>query len=226
MVGYIPPLSPVAELVHAAGYDEPAPDRIFAAIETLRVPAEYLGASSPPGTRPGLARAAVAPGNFVSDFLAWLPDLVADVGFLLAASVVINCSRAFNRRGASCSASAGASASATSAANASATRSLSSTETRDAPLGDPNAVSKRAAVVAKPRAEDSGDTPESFSMSRISSSISDSTSSSPVCLDDSTAMLIPFVCYVQVGRLRPSATRSTRRAQSLTTSETADTCGR
>ena len=41
MVWYIPPLSPVADVVHAAGYDE-APDQIFAAIEALRVPAEYL----------------------------------------------------------------------------------------------------------------------------------------------------------------------------------------
>jgi nitrate reductase beta subunit len=43
MVWYIPPLSPVADVVHAAGYDDAAdPDRVFAAIEALRVPAEYL----------------------------------------------------------------------------------------------------------------------------------------------------------------------------------------
>jgi nitrate reductase / nitrite oxidoreductase, beta subunit len=45
MVWYIPPLSPVADVVHAAGYDDSDPgtsDQIFAAIEALRVPAEYL----------------------------------------------------------------------------------------------------------------------------------------------------------------------------------------
>jgi nitrate reductase / nitrite oxidoreductase, beta subunit len=42
MVWYIPPLSPVADTVHAAGYDDADPDHIFAAIEALRVPAEYL----------------------------------------------------------------------------------------------------------------------------------------------------------------------------------------
>ena len=42
MVWYIPPLSPVADTVHAAGYDDTDPDQVFAAIEALRVPAEYL----------------------------------------------------------------------------------------------------------------------------------------------------------------------------------------
>ena len=42
MVWYIPPLSPVADVVHAAGYDDADPDQVFAAIEALRVPAEYL----------------------------------------------------------------------------------------------------------------------------------------------------------------------------------------
>ena len=42
MVWYIPPLSPVADVVHAAGYDDDTPDQIFAAIEALRIPAEYL----------------------------------------------------------------------------------------------------------------------------------------------------------------------------------------
>jgi nitrate reductase beta subunit len=42
MVWYIPPLSPVADTVHAAGYEDGDPDQIFAAIEALRVPAEYL----------------------------------------------------------------------------------------------------------------------------------------------------------------------------------------
>ena len=42
MVWYIPPLSPVADTVTAAGYDGDDPDHVFAAIEALRVPAEYL----------------------------------------------------------------------------------------------------------------------------------------------------------------------------------------
>ncbi len=42
MVWYIPPLSPVADVVHAAGYDDADPDQVFAAIEALRVPCEYL----------------------------------------------------------------------------------------------------------------------------------------------------------------------------------------
>jgi nitrate reductase beta subunit len=42
MVWYIPPLSPVADTVSAAGYDSDDPDQVFAAIEALRVPAEYL----------------------------------------------------------------------------------------------------------------------------------------------------------------------------------------
>jgi nitrate reductase / nitrite oxidoreductase, beta subunit len=42
MVWYIPPLSPVADVVHAAGYDDADPDRVFAAIDALRIPAEYL----------------------------------------------------------------------------------------------------------------------------------------------------------------------------------------
>jgi nitrate reductase beta subunit len=42
MVWYIPPLSPVTDAVHAAGYDETDPDRVFAAIEALRIPMAYL----------------------------------------------------------------------------------------------------------------------------------------------------------------------------------------
>jgi nitrate reductase / nitrite oxidoreductase, beta subunit len=42
MVWYIPPLSPVADIVHAAGYDEADPDKVFATIESLRIPMEYL----------------------------------------------------------------------------------------------------------------------------------------------------------------------------------------
>jgi len=42
MVWYIPPLSPVADVVTAAGYDEADPDQVFAAIDSLRIPADYL----------------------------------------------------------------------------------------------------------------------------------------------------------------------------------------
>ena len=42
MVWYIPPLSPVADIVHAAGYDPGQPDRVFATIDSLRIPVEYL----------------------------------------------------------------------------------------------------------------------------------------------------------------------------------------
>jgi nitrate reductase beta subunit len=42
MVWYIPPLSPVADIVHAAGYDDADPDRVFATIDSLRIPVEYL----------------------------------------------------------------------------------------------------------------------------------------------------------------------------------------
>ena len=42
MVWYIPPLSPVADIVHAAGYDEADPDKVFATIDSLRIPIEYL----------------------------------------------------------------------------------------------------------------------------------------------------------------------------------------
>ena len=42
MVWYIPPLSPVADVVHAAGYDPDRPDNVFATIDSLRIPIEYL----------------------------------------------------------------------------------------------------------------------------------------------------------------------------------------
>jgi len=41
MVWYIPPLSPVADVVGAAGYDD-NPDNVFATIDALRIPMEYL----------------------------------------------------------------------------------------------------------------------------------------------------------------------------------------
>jgi nitrate reductase / nitrite oxidoreductase, beta subunit len=42
MVWYVPPLSPVADVTAAAGYDESDPDAVFAAIDALRIPIEYL----------------------------------------------------------------------------------------------------------------------------------------------------------------------------------------
>jgi nitrate reductase / nitrite oxidoreductase, beta subunit len=42
MVWYIPPLSPVADIVHAAGYDEADPDQVFATIDSPRIPLDYL----------------------------------------------------------------------------------------------------------------------------------------------------------------------------------------
>jgi nitrate reductase / nitrite oxidoreductase, beta subunit len=42
MVWYIPPLSPVADVAHAAGYDDADPDHVFATIDSLRIPMEYL----------------------------------------------------------------------------------------------------------------------------------------------------------------------------------------
>ena len=42
MVWYIPPLSPVADVTAAAGYDDADPDAVFATIDALRVPVEYL----------------------------------------------------------------------------------------------------------------------------------------------------------------------------------------
>ena len=42
MVWYVPPLSPVADVTATAGYDETSPDAIFATIDALRIPIEYL----------------------------------------------------------------------------------------------------------------------------------------------------------------------------------------
>ena len=42
MVWYIPPLSPVSDIVHAEGYDDTDPDKVFATIDSLRIPLEYL----------------------------------------------------------------------------------------------------------------------------------------------------------------------------------------
>ena len=42
MVWYIPPLSPVADVTAAAGYDDAKAENVFAAIDALRIPVEYL----------------------------------------------------------------------------------------------------------------------------------------------------------------------------------------
>jgi nitrate reductase beta subunit len=42
MVWYIPPLSPVSDVVDAAGYDANNPDHVFATIDALRIPIDYL----------------------------------------------------------------------------------------------------------------------------------------------------------------------------------------
>jgi nitrate reductase beta subunit len=42
MVWYIPPLSPVTDVVDAAGYADDDPDTVFAAIDDLRIPLAYL----------------------------------------------------------------------------------------------------------------------------------------------------------------------------------------
>src|SRR5262249_56237933 len=67
MVWYIPPLSPVADVVHAAGYDEADPDRVFATIDALRIPIAYLanlftagGAGTVPG---GLGKVPAGPAG-------------------------------------------------------------------------------------------------------------------------------------------------------------------
>ncbi|MFI5615493.1 nitrate reductase subunit beta [Amycolatopsis sp. NPDC051903] len=42
MVWYVPPLSPVVDSLSGTGFDGEDPDNLFAAIETLRIPVEYL----------------------------------------------------------------------------------------------------------------------------------------------------------------------------------------
>ena len=42
MVWYIPPLSPVADVTAAAGYDDADAENVFGAIDALRIPVEYL----------------------------------------------------------------------------------------------------------------------------------------------------------------------------------------
>ena len=66
MVWYIPPLSPVADVVHAAGYEEADPDHVFATIDSLRIPLAYLASLFTAGDvdagAPGAAQARRDPG--------------------------------------------------------------------------------------------------------------------------------------------------------------------
>ena len=42
MVGYVPPLSPIVDLLREQGHDAEAPEVLFGAIDSLRIPVEYL----------------------------------------------------------------------------------------------------------------------------------------------------------------------------------------
>ncbi|MGV9358705.1 nitrate reductase subunit beta [Streptomyces misionensis] len=42
MVWYVPPLSPVTNAVHTTGHHDDDPDQVFAAIDALRIPMDYL----------------------------------------------------------------------------------------------------------------------------------------------------------------------------------------
>ena len=42
MVWYVPPLSPVVDLLAEQGHDAEDRDTLFGAIDTLRIPVEYL----------------------------------------------------------------------------------------------------------------------------------------------------------------------------------------
>jgi nitrate reductase / nitrite oxidoreductase, beta subunit len=57
MVWYIPPLSPVADVVHAAGYSDADPDQVFATIDSLRIPLEYLASLFTAGDTQPVGRA-------------------------------------------------------------------------------------------------------------------------------------------------------------------------
>ena len=63
MVWYIPPLSPVVDIVHADGYDDADPDQVFAAIDALRIPVEYLASLFTAGDTAGIRRGAPHAGG-------------------------------------------------------------------------------------------------------------------------------------------------------------------
>ena len=71
MVWYIPPLSPVVDVVKESGHDAEAHDNLFAAIDTLRIPVEYLANLFTAGD--------VAPVNAVLKKLAAMRSYMRDI---------------------------------------------------------------------------------------------------------------------------------------------------
>ena len=64
MVWYIPPLSPVVDALRETGHDGEAAGNLFGAIETLRIPVEYLASLFTAGdTAAGDRGAAAAVGD-------------------------------------------------------------------------------------------------------------------------------------------------------------------
>jgi nitrate reductase / nitrite oxidoreductase, beta subunit len=86
MVWYIPPLSPVADVVHAAGYEDADPDHVFATIDSLRIPLDYLASLFTAGqvdtVRTVLRKLAAVRALMRADQLGLEPkdDLAATVG--------------------------------------------------------------------------------------------------------------------------------------------------
>ncbi len=86
MVWYIPPLSPVADVTAAAGYDDADTENVFAAIDALRIPIEYLAnlfsAGKVAPVRLALRRLAMVRAVMRAHQLGQHPAVVpADVGF-------------------------------------------------------------------------------------------------------------------------------------------------
>ncbi len=71
MVWYIPPLSPVVDVIKDTGHDAEDRDNLFAAIETLRIPVEYLANLFTAGD--------VAPVNAVLRKLAAMRSYMRDI---------------------------------------------------------------------------------------------------------------------------------------------------
>ena len=71
MVWYIPPLSPVVDVIKDTGYDAEDVDNLFGAIDTLRIPVEYLANLFTAGD--------VAPVNGVLKKLAAMRSYMRDI---------------------------------------------------------------------------------------------------------------------------------------------------
>ena len=71
MVWYIPPLSPVVDVIKDTGYDAEDVDNLFGAIDTLRIPVEYLANLFTAGD--------VAPVNTVLKKLAAMRSYMRDI---------------------------------------------------------------------------------------------------------------------------------------------------